>query len=77
MPPPCHTQQMIDGLPPEAQAVVTRALATERVPTTEIVKVLTAHGLPARAENVGRHRRRILGRNYACKCPLTSEGVDL
>jgi hypothetical protein len=66
----CHTQQLIDQLPEPVQFSLNRALAASWVSTSDLLEVLGAHGLDARAENVNRHRRRLTGGNYACKCPL-------
>lgn len=74
--PTCHTAVMLSDLPLEVQARINVAFLSDptRVKTTAIVAVLHQHGLPARAENVSRHRRRMLGvGNYGCKCPRLSE----
>jgi hypothetical protein len=66
----CHTQALVDSLPPAAQVSLNRGLATPQVKTSDLLNVLAEHGLEARAENMNRHRRRLLGGTYACKCPL-------
>lgn len=70
--PRCHTQQLIDRLPEAVRPSLIRALKAPNkdVPTSMILGVLGEHGLHVRAENVNRHRRRLTGGNYACKCPL-------
>ena len=73
--PRCHTQQLIESLPDAAQAPLNVALAAKHITTAQILTVLTQHGLSARAENVNRHRRRLQGGNYACKCPLTPKAT--
>lgn len=66
----CHTRVLIESLPAPAQAAIVQALYTPSVKSADIVRVLESHDLPVRAENFNRHRRRFLGRRYACKCPL-------
>lgn len=73
----CHTGTMIADLPASAQAAVILALTTKTVPTSKIVAVLQKHDLPAKSENVARHRRRMTGTgSYACKCPRLSEALS-
>lgn len=70
----CHTGSVIGSLPANAQAAVILALTTESVSSSRIVQVLRDHGLPVRAENLNRHRRRLNGvGNYGCKCPRLNE----
>lgn len=69
----CHTGALLTDLPADAQAAVILALTTPGVRTADITKALIARGLPAKTENVGRHRRRLQGKAYGCKCPLLSE----
>lgn len=69
----CHTGALIATLPINVQAALLQALTTDKARTADITKVLVAHGLPAKSENVARHRRRLTGGAYACKCPLLSE----
>lgn len=74
--PRCHTQALIDGLPAHAQDVLNKVLTDSTVPTPLILGVLAEHGLTARAENLNRHRRRLQGGNYACKCPLPTKAAE-
>jgi hypothetical protein len=68
---------MIAEFPAPAQAALILALTTESVKLAEIVDVLQSHGLPAKAENVARHRRRLTGTGaYTCKCPRLSEALS-
>lgn len=70
----CHTGALIGSLPTPAQAAIILALTTESVSSSAIVRVLKEHGLPVRAENLNRHRRRLNGvGNYGCKCRLLNE----
>lgn len=71
----CSTQELVETLPAAAQEPLNIALAAKHVPTAKIIEVLASHGLTARAENVNRHRRRLQGGNYACKCPLTDKAT--
>lgn len=72
----CHTRLLIESLPVNAQASLLMALTTESVKTADITRVLVRHGLPAKTENVARHRRRMTGGQYACKCPRLSEAAE-
>lgn len=70
----CHTQALVSALPQRVQARLNVALSAPHVTTSAILAVLEDHGVTgARAENVNRHRRRLQGGNYACKCPLPTE----
>ena len=77
----CHTGTLIASLPAPAQAAVLLALTAKddagdlMVPSTKIVAVLEQHGLPVRAENLNRHRRRLNGGGYACKCRRPDEAT--
>jgi hypothetical protein len=71
----CHTRLLIESLPVNVQAALVMALTTKTVKTADITRVLIRHGLPAKAENVARHRRRLTGGQYGCKCPRPSEAT--
>lgn len=70
--PKCETRDLLAALPDDARAAVVMALTmpNEVVSTADITKSLTARGLPVKTENLGRHRRRLQGKAYGCKCPL-------
>jgi hypothetical protein len=72
----CHTRVLLESLPAPAQAAALQALLTPPVKTVDIVRVLESHGLPVRAENLGRHRRRLQGGANACKCPVPLRETD-
>lgn len=73
----CYTGALIAGLPAPVQVVLNGVLADKSVPTGRILAVLEKHGIsPERAENVNRHRRRLQGGNYACKCPLSDKATE-
>lgn len=69
----CTTRLLLESLPINAQAALLMAMTTPEVKTADIARVLIAHGLPAKTENVARHRRRLTGGQYACKCPRPRE----
>lgn len=77
----CHTGTLIASLPAPAQAAVLLALTARNdagdlmVSSTKVVAVLEQHGLPVRAENLNRHRRRLTGGRYACKCRRPDEAT--
>lgn len=66
----CHTRVLLESLPADVQAAALQALLNRSVKTVDIVRVLESHGLAVRAENLGRHRRRLQGGANACKCPV-------
>lgn len=61
----CPIPLLIDSLPPERAASLTKALEQRQIQHAAIVKVLETWGVDVTPDTIGRHRRRI------CKCPKT------